>query len=370
MAARNWEGRRHGGIGRLFRLSFGLLVAAILLTTIVGWSRAAIACEVLGGGDPTKHEAPATGPGARPEAQTYLTLPEWYVVFSADEYAAFLGKDRPSGFPYFRAVGQFWQAYYEVCTVAGDRYPFNSDYQLMLAVVGTSFTAENIVKGVYENTVGRLSEWSSSGTPTPEEEFGRQVAAEYGAFIHVMPWYEFPFWSKIGPLWATTPAEPDTIRKVERRVALTTEYVIKAGYGWAIRQGAATVFTPEDLEIRTRAEGVTPEIAASVEGVRIADDGAVILPRYEAFTRVMPRLVERGVSFTEIAGNDEIMLTVLAPGDWRPSGGNAEILFRMPILTEPERTRVAIRVPVRSLHTVLGEVAGGNGAALEHIFDY
>ena len=35
----------------------------------------------------------------RPEDQTYLTLPEWYIVYSADEYAAFVRDQPPSRFP-------------------------------------------------------------------------------------------------------------------------------------------------------------------------------------------------------------------------------------------------------------------------------
>ena len=51
----------------------------------------------------------------RPESKTYLTLPEWYIVYSTDEYAAFLQENRSGEFPYFKAVGQYWQSYVDVC---------------------------------------------------------------------------------------------------------------------------------------------------------------------------------------------------------------------------------------------------------------
>jgi hypothetical protein len=38
-----------------------------------------------------------------------VTLPEWYIVYSADEYAAFVKSRAPSRFPYFSAVGQYWR---------------------------------------------------------------------------------------------------------------------------------------------------------------------------------------------------------------------------------------------------------------------
>ena len=94
----------------------------------------------------------------RLEEQSYLTLPEWYIVYSADEYAAFITKNRPSQFPYFQAIGQYWGSYYGMCAVTRGRSPFNSGYHLALAVIGTSFTVENLLKGVYENSIGWLTE--------------------------------------------------------------------------------------------------------------------------------------------------------------------------------------------------------------------
>jgi hypothetical protein len=357
-----------------------VLAGALLLPSLIGWGRAAVECRMLGGDASLgTASAPAAGASyARPEEQTYLTLPEWYIVYSADEYAAFLADHPPSQFPYFQAVGQFWQAYHDVCTITRDRYPFNGDYHLTLAVIGVSFTAENMFKGIYENTVGRVSEWTSSGEPTPEEVFGRTVAAEYGAFIHTVPWYKFPFWSKIGPLWEMNLSGPNVARKVERRLALSMEYGVKAGYGWLIRAATESAYAPEDLEIVARAEGVTPAVVQREPELRIVEalDGQttlVSLPRYEAFTLIVPRLVGQGVRFTEIAGNDEIMITVLAPRDWRWDPANGDLLFSMPILSQPERTRLVVRVPVRSLHTAVDRVthaSASDGVTLEHIYDY
>src|SRR5262249_58242157 len=95
-------------------------------------------------------EAPVA---ARDEAQTFLTLPEWYIVYSADEYAAFLARDRPSGFPFFRAVGQFWSMYGAVLRETWQRYPFNWGYNAMIWVIGASYSAEYVAKGLYESSV-------------------------------------------------------------------------------------------------------------------------------------------------------------------------------------------------------------------------
>ncbi len=351
----------------------------LLVPSLIGAGRAAIACKMFGGG-PEASEAPSTGAPtyARREDQTYLTLPEWYIVYSADEYAAYLARHQPSGFPYFRAIGQYWDSYNDVCAVVRDRYPFNADYHLTLMVIGTSFTAENVFKGLWENTIGRLAESTSDCRPTPEEQLGRQVAAEYGTFIHTVPWYEFPFDDRLEVLWKLDLGGPNLVRRIERRIALTLEFGVKAGYGGLIRQATASVYAPEDLTIVARVDGLTPEMLEREPQIRVLEAGGdrpllVALPRYEGFTLMVPGLVEQGVRFEEIAGNDEIMLTVLAPRGWRPERGPAEALFGMPILTQPERERVVLRVPVRELHTVLGDLlqrSAGGGVTIEHIYDY
>src|SRR5262245_43242964 len=370
---------------RLLRLVwrvFLLLCAAIFVAILVALGRAGVECRAFSNMPPSR---PSTHVGgdltaglkgyARPEDQTYLTLPEWYIVYSSDEYAAFIADNPPSGFPYFRAIGQFWQSYYDVCAVTREQYPFNSGYHLSLAVIGSSFTAENIVKGLYENTIGRLTEWTSSSELTEEDAYQRNVAAEYGTFLHTIPWYEFPFGARLGEMWRTTPLwGPNPIRKWERKVAISLEYGTKALYGWVIRQGTQGVYAAEDLEIQVWAEGITEQMLQQEPRMRIVkriDDRAVIvvLPRYEAFTEIVPKLVQQGAHFVEVAGNHDILITVLAPRDWSYDQEDGKTLFTMPILTQPDHQRVAIRVPVQALDRVLAALSDGP-ATLEHIYDY
>ncbi|MFC6518551.1 D-arabinono-1,4-lactone oxidase [Undibacterium arcticum] len=86
----------------------------------------------------------------RDEAQTYLTLPEWFLVYSPDEYARFLKTKAPSAFPYFGSIAQFWGYYRDAYTATKDRYPFNWGYHVMVFVIGSSYTVENAIKGIYE----------------------------------------------------------------------------------------------------------------------------------------------------------------------------------------------------------------------------
>lgn len=371
---------------RLGRIVAILILAglALLLIPLVG---VAVECKPFGGATPAQTAGAAGSsveikkvtadlPGyARPEDQTYLTLPEWYIVYSADEYAAFIAHNPPSHFPYFQAVQQYWQSYYDVCAVTREQYPFNSGYHLTLVVIGASFTVENILKGLYENTVGRLTEALSSGELTEEDAYARQAAKAYGDFIHTIPWYEFPLGEKLNGLWRETSSwGANPVRKWERKFALSLEYGGKALYGRLIGQGTQAAYAPEDLEIQAWAEGLSTEVLQQEPQLRvvkiISPDAAIVaLPRYEVFTQIVPRLARQGVRFVELAGNDEILITALAPQEWAYNLPDGALLFTMPVLTQPNLKRVAVKAPVTSLSAVLVGLEA-NGVKLEHIYDY
>ena len=362
----------------------GLALLILLGILIIPLARAGIECRFFGGDPPASAPAAAeTRPVtaglsnyARSEEQTYLTLPEWYIVYSADEYAAFIAANNPpSQFPYFKAVGQYWRSYYDVCAVTRDTYPLNARYHIILTVIGTSFTLENIVKGAYENTVGRVTEWLSSEAVTEEDVYAGQVAKAYGDFIHTIPWFEFPFDEKLRGLWAETSLwGPNVIRKWERKFALSLEYGGKSMYARLIRGGNEASFTPQDLEIQVWATGVSEDVLSQEDQIKIIkaiDDEAVIaaVPRYEAFTKIVPRLIEQGVQFVEIAGNDEILITAIAPRYWEYTLTEGELLFTMEILTQPDLQRVAVKTPVESLHSILIDLEASE-VKIEHIYDY
>lgn len=303
----------------------------------------------------------------RPESATYLTLPEWYIVYSTEEYAAFIEEHPPSAFPHLGAIRQFWRIYAAVCAATRSAYPFDPGTHLMLAVIGMSFTAENAIKGLYESTLGRLSEWIG-GHHTDEDAFAYRTARAYGAFMHTVPWYEFPFAGRLSALWQDTSLwGPAPLRKCERKVVLSAEYGVKAAYGWLIRQGTGAVYVAEDQQIHARVAGDAAGDPRLRKVKDVAPDSAVvILPRYEPFTNIVIALARRGTRFLDIAGNDVIVLTALTPRSRRRS---ADLLFAEPILTDPTTERIAVRAPVRSLHVIVPALEA-EGARIEHLYDY
>jgi len=327
------------------------------------------------GGTGRAQEIPAAAasvPGyLRPGAATYLALPRWYVVESAEEYAAFLDGGAPSGFPHLGALRQYWRHYRGVCATTRNRYPFDADVHFTLGVAGVGFSAEHVAKGAYEATVGRLSEWLG-GHDSAEDAFARRVAREYGQFLRGAPWYGFPFAERLEALWTETPLwGPRPLRKWERRLVLSAEYGVKAVYGWLAGWAARAGAGGDDSHIHLWAELVPPRAFADprIERVQEVARGAFILrvPRGPAFTEIVAALARHGARFREIAGNDEILVTARMRGDIEVEGG--WVVLAEAILTAPETRRIAVAVPVRSLHTVLTGFAR-RGAVLERVYDY
>ena len=308
--------------------------------------------------------------------QTFLTFPEWFLVFSPAEYAAYVKDHVPTDFPFIGHIRQFWQSYRAVYRASNDGYPFNFGYHVMIVVIGTSTTVEYALRSAYETLIGRMSGLTATHGLTEEDRFGAVVAQDYVDFIRVLPWYEYDFKDKLIKLWKETAWwGPDALRKWERKYALTTEYGIKAVYGWLIKKATKASYDAPLLVTAVVVDNLPADPRMDLPDLkilrRLPDGSALILvPRYDAFMRYAFVLARRGSNFQEIAGNRSIILvSILAPRSWEGAGNGSEVLFTQPILTQPELKRVALVVPVASLAAQLNAL-GASGARLEHVFDY
>lgn len=308
----------------------------------------------------------------RPEESTYLTYPEWAIVYAAREYAGFVRDHRESGFPYWSYVGRFWQDYAMVIR-ASSPYPFNFANHQMLAIIGTSHTIEHVIQWAYENTVGRVTEWTSA-RPVAVDAYQAQVASEYAAFLDQVPWYQFPYAEKRAGLWALEAAAgDDQTRTWERKLAFGAAYSIKQGYADLIKSALAATSDAAFLDIHVWAKGPVGEATRNESDTALerdfGPDGTVfVTKRYQVFTEMIPRLIEKGVTFVEIGGNDEIMVTVLSDGALAmPEGTRSLFTYALP--ADPAQRRTGLIVGVRQLHTALPALAA-SGARLEHVYDY
>jgi hypothetical protein len=321
-------------------------------------------------------DAVVTPPEHRRAAdQTFLTFPEWFLVYSPAEYAAFVKTHPPSEFPFLGHVGQFWSSYGAVYRATRGAYPFNAEYHVMIGVIGVSTAVEYALRSAYENLVGRLTALTADGGRTDEDRFSARMAQDYVDFIRVRPWYEYDFWRELRRLWREPPlVAPGMLRKWERRYALSTEYLVKALYARAIGSGSQAAYgaaAPTTAALLDRLpDGIEAELKELHVLRRFPDGSALVtLPRYAAFTDHAAALAARGVSFREIAGNRDAILVsaIVATGSAPPQG--ARVLFTQPILTQPGRERVAVVASVGSLSSLLDQL-GRDGRELEHVYDY
>ncbi len=306
----------------------------------------------------------------RPADQTYLTYPEWFLVFSPEEYATFL-RDHPSyDFPYFGHIAQFWKGYKTMYDqTVKHHYPFNTGYHVMVMVIGTSTTVEYTIKSLYGNTIGRLAALTQTHGRTSEQEYGAKVAQEYVDFIKKRPWYEFDFGEKLIGLYRQNDFfGPDFIRKCERKFALSAEYGIKYLYAKLI--GFLTDIGYEAPSMKTRVVMHKDRHEKEIK----------FLPRYDAFKEHILAYAKSGYEFDEIAGNDAktpILVSVVSSD--KKSIETQQCLYTSAILSQPGYYRCLFEAKIGALGKRLRE--GGyevykaflppkHAMKLEHVFDY
>lgn len=165
----------------------------------------------------------------------------------------------------------------------------------------------------------------------------------------------------------------DVVRKWERRFTLSAEYSLMAVYAEIVRLGTRNVQPPEDPAIHAWVDDAPDRIFGDhrIRKIKTLGDRSyiIVMPRHEAFTPLVTELVKQGVRFREIAGNDEIVLTALAPSALEFRLEIGDILLREPLLTNPGATRIAVKVPVRSLNALVADL-GRSGLSVERLYDY
>ena len=356
------------------RLAVGLvLVVAIVSAPIVWIETACTAPPAAGAAAP----APLVGdPGySRRESDSYLSFPEWHIVYAYEDLAGVLRRGDEGDFAYTAQIGGFWRSLCELHRVVTARGAVGRDTKVMLYTIGWSFTAELGIKGAYETTVGRAFAWVRGPGKTAEDQFTAGDMQRYAEFLRQTPWYQYPFGSRLGEFWRRTPLSgPGLARKLERRAVVTLEYGTKAIYGALIGSASATALGAADLAIQTVVVGLEPGDAArepQITVVRELGGGRTLIrtPRYQVYTDLLVRLARRGRDVAEIAGNRRILVTVLAPRGPLPTLTGASELFTVPIQSRPDRRRVGLDVPVDRLGATIRTLEK-SGVTIEHVYDY
>jgi len=320
------------------------------------------------------HRSVAADVHNRDLQDAYYSYPEWYIVWSYEERAAYLEKGSlPSEFPYFASIHQYWHGYCLICAITHSRHQFSMGGHVMEVVLGSSFALEYTVRGVYERTLGALSEWSSSHQLVDEDAYAARVAREYANFVYVRPFYEFHFAHALTGLWKETSFwGPHELRKLERKAILTTDYGFESIYAGIIEKLSHMTYGVESPETYTWIENAPESLFQKYPHIRkVKEVGprayVVSIPRYQEFTQLAVELAKDNIHFAHVAGNDEIMVSAMVR-NWTYETPEERVLFFEQFLTRPDMKRVVLECRVHDLHMVLNDLA--SRGTIEHVYDY
>jgi hypothetical protein len=305
----------------------------------------------------------------RREANTYLTYPEWHIVYAYDGLAETLKKGDEYAFDYFSSITGFWRSTCALMRMANAHGGADWGTRSMIHTIGVSFTVEMGLKALYEETLGRATAWLRGPVKTPQDAAIANMAANYSRFLRQTPWYEYPFRREARALWAAPAAF--SLRAWERRIGIGTEFMAKAAYAKVIA-GAVAATEPATLKIRSIVSGLDRETLAHIPDVTVVSSRVnafeIETPRYDLFTRLLVAIANQGGTIVEIAGNDDIMATLTVPAGFDGRLPQGTVILRMK-RSGFEGERLIVDVPVADLATFLRAHPLGD-PGLEHVFDY
>lgn len=308
----------------------------------------------------------------RDEAQTFLTVPEWYLVFNPKEYADFLeAGNNPSDFPFYASIDEYWKLYDRSMKLVSAAYPKNEEYNTMLNVIGISITLEYTAKMLYENTIGRIFSWFGNGTHSDEEKTIIQAQRAYSDFIYDQAWYEFKFIPWVKRVWSiSNTAKSNWFRKMERTIFFTLEFTFKAAYAELIGWGAKAGYEEPVTEIYLLAN--VPDMLPAIPHLKIVHEQEknkiISITRWGAFTNTILDIANENVEVVEIGGNDEIVVSILKDNA-QNNVFQDELLYESEVVTQTNRIRQVYLVKVDRLLLFVRE-AKEHGVEVEHVFDY
>ncbi len=302
----------------------------------------------------------------RPESRTYTTYPEWHIVHAYEDYASVIQTQDPHTYEFFPAIKGYWSSLCELKKTAEAHGGMDTSSKQTLYTIGASFTLEMALKAAYEETLGRIMTLVRGPTRAPLDDLSALQASAYADFLNQTPWYKWNFTSDANALWDANSGVP---RDWERAIALGIENRTKALYAGVIGKAVDNVTGPDELTLRSVVKDMAPEALQAIPGVTVVatlPQGIEIeTPRYAAFTQILMRIAEAGGSMVEIAGNDDILVTVLTDSPATP--GITPLYSFQRQGTRDYRHLVEMKV--WGLTNRLRELEAA-GVTVEHVHDY
>ena len=306
----------------------------------------------------------------RAEANSYLTYPEWHIVYAYEGLAETLRAGDEHEFDYGSAIAGFWNSYCPLNEAAQNHGGADPGTRQTIYVIGLSFTIEMALKGAYEETIGRAFAWMRGPLKTPQDHVVEMQAADYAEFLHQTPWYKFPFEAARANLWAAPLMQ--RARGWERRLGIGAEWWAKSVYAAVI--GSTVAATGEaPLQIRSVVTGLSGPALRGIrdlEVIEVSAGRAVIeTPRYARFTEILQEIAAKRGSVVEIAGNDDVLVTVIDAGKTQTAVPDGAKLLASVRRDGFRDRRLLLDVKVPTLTRVIAGLSEGP-LRLEHVYDY
>jgi hypothetical protein len=307
----------------------------------------------------------------RPAANSYMTYPEWHIVYAYEGLAKTLDSSDEYQFGYLQSVLGFWRAECRILQAADAHGGADFATRSTSYVIGPSFGLELLFKALYENTLGAIFAILRGPEKTPQDIVARDMAHDYAKFLQQSPWYNYDFRKAITSLWQAPLKQP--VRGWERRLALTGEWKAKIVYAQGIKSLVGATTGDADLTIYSVVKGLSKSQLSETQDVSVKEElgpGFLIeTPRYVAFNTVLIEIAKRGGEIVEIAGNDNIMITTLRNRDVMfDYGENANVLTTLERQGFGEE-RDLVEVKLAGLSKLIRQLQNAP-VRLEHIYDY
>ncbi len=346
-------------------LALGLL--ALLATLLMPIGYVEVFCK---GGDTAEPYQPMITEPARQrkEANSYLTYPEWHIVYAYEGLAEVLRDRDEHEFSYAKSVGGFWSSYCALNRVAAKHGGADWNTRQTAYVIGASFTFEMLMKALYEETIGRVTAALRGPLKTPQDEIARDMAQDYAAFLNQTPWYQYDFENAQKDL-QNAPIT-NVVRGYERRLGLGGEWWAKAKYAGVIANAVEATGVAQ-LNIYSIVADISEDQLKSIKDVKLVAPSAngflIETPRYARFTEILGEVFSQGGKVLEIAGNDDILVTAVG-NNQTPLPTDAVILSDVARDGFADR-RLLLSTKVNQLHVLFSAMKQGP-LTLEHVYDY
>jgi hypothetical protein len=302
--------------------------------------------------------------------QTFLTYPEWYLVFAPEEQASFFKTKTSTDFPYLTQLDQFWKSYDILKLKTLKHYPYNEEYHTMIKIIGYSTEVEYKTKAWYETVIGRLTKNKQLSS---EDKFYQKFTADYASSLHKKFWYDYDFTSTLKKLWFEEDFfGPQFLRKMERKYIISSELLVKIAYGKLIKFGAHTLYGQSPENTMVVLDQKIPSFQNDLFYVKQDSINPYVysLPRYTDFMKGAFYVSSKKANFKEIAGNKGLLLiTLIGKKDFKIPVKNGKLLFRQSISTDTNIFRYAMVIKVNELSKLLSN-AKQEAFNIEHVYDY